>query len=63
MTDLWKIHISPEKLAAYKKMIDKGLIKDVHVTYYRGDKVTKVEYQADHPHEWILEELRKAVAE
>lgn len=59
MKDTWKEHISPVKLAAYRQLIDIGLIKNPKVTYNRTTKITTVEYAADHPHEWILQELKK----
>ena len=57
--DTWKRHIPPEKLTAYKQLIDAGKIKDVKVTYSRRTGVTSVEYYAESTHEMILEEMRK----
>ena len=56
--DTWKRHIPPEKLAAYKQLLDDGLITNPHVTYVRSDQSTIVEYDSGRPHEWILNELR-----
>ena len=58
-TDIWKDHIPPDKLAAYKQLIDEGQILKHHVLYSRRTGVTVVEYSSTVPHEWIREELRK----
>lgn len=57
--DTWKRHIPPEKLRAYKQLIDEKVIRDPHVTYARIDKITIVEYSSEKPHEWIRAELAK----
>ena len=57
--DYWPCHIPPEKLAAYKQLIEEGQIRKHHVIYERGTGRTVVEYYAIAPHEWILEELRR----
>ena len=57
--DIWKKHIPPEKLAAYKQLIDEGQILKHHVIYERGSGRTVVEYFSIAPHERILEELAK----
>lgn len=58
-TDTWSMQIPENKLAAYNALIREGLIKDPEVTYNRTNKTTIVEYSADHPHEWIRQELKK----
>jgi hypothetical protein len=57
--DYWPEHIPPEKLAAYKQLIDEGQIRKHHVIYNRTAGSTTVEYYAIAPHEWILEELKR----
>lgn len=57
--DTWKRHIPPEKLKAYRSLIDSGEIQVQRVAYAREQKVTVVEYDAISPHEWVLEELKK----
>ena len=57
--DIWKRHIQPEKLDAYKQLIDEGQIQKHHVIYNRNRGSTTVEYYSIAPHEWILEELRR----
>ena len=57
--DAWKMHIPCNKLNAYKQMIDAGQIRVRQVTYERTTGITTVEYHADTPHEWILDELRR----
>ena len=57
--DTWKRHIPPEKLAAYKQLIEEQQIRKHHVIYDRNTGSTTVEYYAIAPHEWILEELKK----
>ena len=57
--DTWIRHIPSEKLAAYKQMIDDGLIFNQHITYVRSEKTTIVEYDANHTHEYILAQLKK----
>ena len=55
--DTWKRFIPPNKLSAYKQMLDEGLIKNPNVTYYKQSRVTDVEYDSDLPHEVILQEM------
>ena len=57
--DTWNRHIPGNKLSAYKKLIDEKLITDIHVTYYRKQKTTVIEYSSSKPHEWILDQLRE----
>ena len=57
--DTWRRHIPPDKLNAYRSLIDEGRIRDVHVTYVRPIEETIVEYEAEDPHEMILEELKR----
>ena len=57
--DIWKRHIPPEKLAAYKQLIDEGQILRHHVIYNRRAGSTTVEYYAIAPHKWILEQLKE----
>jgi len=57
--DTWKRHIPPEKLAAYKQLIEEQQIRKHHVIYDRNTGSTTVEYYAIAPHEWILEELKR----
>lgn len=59
--DYWPEHIPPEKLAAYKQLIEEGQIRKHHVIYNRTAGSTTVEYYAIAPHEWILEELRRRI--
>jgi len=58
--DYWPEAIPPEKLAAYQAMISAGQIRKHHVIYNRKTGSTAVEYFATVPHEWILQEMRKA---
>lgn len=57
--DYWPEKIQPEKLDAYRQMIQEGQIRKHHVIYNRDAGSTTVEYYAIAPHEWILEEMRK----
>lgn len=57
--DYWPVEIPPEKLAAYKQLIEEGQIRNHHVIYNQRTGSTTVEYYAIAPHEWILEELKK----
>lgn len=57
--DTWKRRIPPEKLSAYKQLLDEGVINNIHVTFARAENVTIFEYDSDKPHEWILAELAK----
>lgn len=57
--DFWPVQIPPEKLAAYKSLIDEGQIRKHYVVHNRRTGSTTVEYYAIVPHEWILEELRR----
>lgn len=59
--DYWPEHIPPEKMAAYKQLIEEGQIRKHHVIYNREAGSTTVEYYAIAPHEWILEEMRNIV--
>jgi hypothetical protein len=60
--DYWPKYIAPEKLAAYKQLIEEKQIRKHHVIYDRNTGSTTVEYYAIAPHEWILEELRRRSA-
>ena len=57
--DFWPMQIPPEKLAAYKQLIEEGQIRKHHVIYNRRTGSTTVEYYAITLHEWILDELRR----
>lgn len=57
--DFWPCHIPPEKLAAYKQLIEEGQIQKHHVIYDRATGSTTVEYYSIAPHEWILEEMKR----
>ena len=57
--DFWPKRIPPEKLAAYKQLIEEGQIRKPDVIYNSRTGSTSVEYYAIAPHEWILDELRK----
>ena len=57
--DYWTVQIPPEKLNAYRQLIEEGQIRKHHVIYKRGTGRTVVEYYAIAPHEWILEELKR----
>ena len=57
--DYWPCHIPPEKLAAYKQLIEEGQIRKHHVIVNQTAGSTTVEYYATIPHEWIREELKK----
>jgi hypothetical protein len=56
--DYWPGQIPPEKLAAYKQLIEEGQIRKHHVLYNCQTGSTTVEYYSTVPHEWILEELK-----
>jgi len=56
--DTWGQHIPLEKMEAYKQLLNDGLITNPHVTYVRSTRMTIVEYDSDHDHKWIREELR-----
>ena len=57
--DYWPEHIPPEKLDAYKQLIEEDQIQKHHVIYDQYAGSTTVEYYAIAPHEWILDELRR----
>ena len=57
--DYWPEKIPPEKLDAYRQMIQEGQIRKHHVIYNGEAGSTTIEYYAIAPHEWILEEMRK----
>ena len=57
--DFWPMQIPPEKLAAYKQLIEEGQIRKHHVIFNSQTGSTTVEYYSTIPHEWIREELAK----
>ena len=57
--DYWPGHIPPNKLKAYKQLIEEKQIQKHHVIMNRNSGSTTVEYYSTVPHEWILDELRK----
>lgn len=61
--DFWPGHIPPEKLRAYKLLIQAGMITKHNVIHSRDAGTTTVEYYSTIPHEWILEELKKAAVQ
>ena len=58
-TDTWKRHIHPEKLTAYKQLIDEGVIRNQYVIYARKERITIVEYDSELNHQDVLNELKK----
>ena len=60
--DFWPGQIPPEKLNAYKQLIDEGQIRKHHVIVNQRTGSTTVEYYAIMPHEWVLDELSKISA-
>ena len=58
--DYWPVEIPVEKLAAYKQLIDAGMILKHHVIYNSRTGTTTVEYYSTVPHEWVKEELARA---
>lgn len=62
-SDYWPVKIPPEKLVAYKRLLDEGQITRPKVTYNRGKGSTLVTYQANQPHEWVLERLKEIASE
>ena len=61
--DYWPDGIPEEKLAIYKGLIADGLIQNQKVIYNRKNGSVIVEYDAQIPHEWILDHARAAVAQ
>ena len=61
--DYWPEQIPPEKLEAYRQLIEEQQIRKHHVIYNRTAGSTTVEYYAIAPHEWILNELRRRSSE
>jgi hypothetical protein len=57
--DYWHGRIPPEKLEAYRQMIQEGQIRKHHVIYDRRVGSTIIEYYSTIPHEWILEEMKR----
>ena len=57
--DYWPGRIPPEKLEAYRQMIQEGQIRKQHVIYNRRVGSTIIEYYSTIPHEWILEEMKR----
>lgn len=57
--DYWPDDIPPEKLEAYRQLIEEKQIRKHHVIHDRDAGSTTVEYYAIAPHEWILDELKK----
>lgn len=57
--DTWKRHIPREKLAAYKKLREDGVIKNAHATYARRPKITVVEYDSNLSRQDLIEMMRR----
>lgn len=57
--DVWSIRVPENKLQAYKQMMNEKQIELLGITYDRSTKRTIFKYEADLPHEKILEELAK----
>lgn len=61
--DYWPEGIPSDKLQAYKVLIEAALIARQSVTVNRSTHATIVDYYSAIPHEWIRQELAKAVKE
>lgn len=61
--DYWPVRLTPEILAAYKAMIEKGQITRQHVIFNKAAGSTTIEYFSTVPHEWIREEMKALVRE
>ena len=57
--DYWPCYIPPDKLEAYRQLIDEGQIMRHTVIYGQNTGGAAIEYYAIAPHEWILDELKK----
>ena len=60
--DFWPAQIPPDKLDAYRQLIDEGQIRKHHVIHNKATGATVVEYYAIAPHAWILEKMAKFAA-
>ena len=58
-SDYWPFQIPADILAEYKAMLTEGQISKPKVIYNRSQKSTLVIYQANQPHEWIKDRIRK----
>lgn len=59
--DTWKRHIPPEKLAAYKQLLEEAVINSPHVVYSKSTKVTIVEYDSELSHNEVLGEMKARI--
>jgi len=55
--DFWPGGIPPEKLTAYKRMIDAGQIVRNTAVVNRSTGAVLVEYLSTVPHDWIRQEM------
>lgn len=62
--DVWNREaLDKVRMDAYKEMESENQIWIDKITYDKGTGKVVVEYRSTVPHEWILDELRKRVAE
>lgn len=60
-SDTWPIFIPPDRLAAYKLLLDRQIISKPHLTYVRDTRTTIVEYDSEYQHDEVIAMLKKAV--
>lgn len=60
--DTWKKTVPPNKMMAYKQLLDEGVIENIHITYVRSTKETIFEYDSEQSHNEVLKELSKRVS-
>lgn len=58
--DLWQRGtLTQVKMAAYKRLIDDGMIRIRRVVHYKATGITVVDYWSQLPHAWTLQHLKR----
>lgn len=59
--DTWSKPIPTEKLAAYKAILEEGIVNGLRITYSRSEGSTVVEYETDLTHEQVKQALKERI--
>ena len=62
--DVWnRERLDQTRMNAYKEMESENQIQILKVMFSKKDQIVVIEYKSTMPHEWVLDDLKKRVAE
>jgi len=60
--DVWKRSAFDQpRMQAYKQLESENQIQIMKVTFSKATQMVVIEYKANMPHEWVIDELKKRV--